>query len=300
MEPFVSDDEMRRIIDEFVASEYPEGALEMYADYDEYLSDEQVAEILKSDDPMSAFYDILDDAYIDSRSYYINELEQQFDEWCEDKGYDLTASDVSDAGYYLDEYIGIEPDYDHFLDHEYNCRLIVDNGDGNYDFTHNPNQDNDFEIEDGAGIIWLGQQLGYSVEQMQNALNKLTRDEDYDGSPIDDVTEPDKFLDSLIHEAANAFGIVALTFLCRVSLADMIKFKENKSSITIDCNGMNCGFFDFWNGGGSVFELDCGKSITVPYDKVYEFTVDVSRPGRYSVDEVYGLWGGAYADATVN
>lgn len=298
MEPFITREELDRIADEFISENYKDEVIEMYADYDEFLSDEQVAEILESNDPMAVFYETLDDAYIDARSYYIDELESEFDKWCDSKGYDCTAEDLRDEGIYLDEYVSIEPDYKHFLDHEYHCRLIVDNGDGNYDFTCNPNQDNDYQIEDGAGIIWLGEQLGYTVEQMQKALDEGIRSDEY---PIDDTKNPDKFLDSLVHEAANAWGMVALTFLVNMTLDDLIKFKEEKGSVTVEMNGMNCGFFDAWNGGGSVLELEGNaSSVTIPADKINELTVDIRRGGRYSVNEVYGLWGGAYADATVN
>jgi hypothetical protein len=290
-------EELKRIVEQFAKEEYPSGELEMYADYQDELSPEQAFDIIESNHPWEKFNDLLWDAYLDAESEYIHDLEGEFDSWCENNGYACSSEDLSNEGIYLDEYISIVPPADHFLDQEVNCRLIVDNGDANYDFTHNPNQDNNFQIEEGAGIIWLGGQLGYSVEQMQAALNQLGADED---SPIiDDFQNSDKFLDSLVHEAANAWGFPALTFLCKLSLRDLIKFKENHSAVTVDLNGMNCGFFDEWQGGGSLLELDCGKSsITIPYDKIFRLIPDIHKYG-YSVDEVYGLWGGAYADAEV-
>lgn len=290
-------EELEKIVEQFAKEEYPSGELEMYADYDDELSPEQAFDIVESKYPWEKFNDLLWDAYLDAESYYIHDLEGEFDSWCENNGYDCSSEDLNNEGIYLDEYIRIVPPSDHFLGQEFKCRLIVDNGDANYDFTHNPNQDNRYEIEDGAGIIWLGQQIGYSVEQMQAALNSGIDPEAY---PIDKALGEDKFLDSLIQEAANAYGCPALTFLCKLSLEDLINFKENHSAVTVDLNGMNCGFFDPYNGGGSVLELECGvNSITIPYDKIFTLVPDVRGRGQYSVDEVYGLWGGAYADAKV-
>lgn len=285
-------------VKQFVAEEYPDGVLTMYADYRDELSDKQAAEIVESDDPWASFYSEIDEGYDTARDEYLVELENEFNDWCLNNGYDFTIDDLRDEDVYIEEYMAIEPDYDHYLSQEFKCRLILDNGDSNYDFSQNPMQDNDYTIGDGAGIIWLGEQLGYSVEQMQEALNEGINSEEY---PIDTAKNPDPFLDSLVHEAANAYGMIALTFLCRMSLEDLISFKQNHTSVTVDLNGINCGFYDAWNGGGSVLELECGKkSITIPYDKIFTLVPDVRINGQYSVDETYGLSGNCYADATVN
>lgn len=291
-------EELIKIFEQFIAENYPNGEVEMYADYRDEFSPEQAFEIVESNDPWGTFNDMLYDAYMDSESYYIHDVEEEFDNYCAEHDYDCSSEDLDDEGIYINEYISFNPPSDHFLGQEFKCRLIVDNGDANYDFSCNPNQDNNFQIEDDAGIIWLGQQIGYSVDQMQAALNAGINSEE---SPIDKALGEDKFLDSLIQESANAYGMVALTFLCRMSLRDLIDFKENHKNVTVDLNGMNCGFYDAWNGGGSVFELECGvKSITIPYDKIFTLVPDVRGNGQYSVDEVYGLWGGVYADAHVD
>lgn len=291
-------EELIKIFEQFVAEKYPTGELEMYADYRDEFSPEQAFKIVESNNPWETFNEILWDAYMDAEGYYIHDIEEEFDDYCAEHDYDCSSEDLDNAGIYINDYISITPPADHFLSQDFDCRLIVDNGDGNYDFSCNPNQDNNYTIEDGAGIIWLGQQIGYSVDQMQAALNSGIDSEAY---PIDKALGEDKFLDSLIQEAANAYGMVALTFLCKLSLEDLIKFKENHSAVTVDLNGMNCGFYDAWNGGGSVFELECGvKSITIPYDKIFTLVPDVRGNGQYSVGEVYGLWGGVYADAHVN
>ena len=291
-------EELEKIFEQFISENYPDREVEMYADYRDELSPEQAFEIIESNDPWGTFNDMLYDAYMDSESYYIHDIEEEFDKYCAEHDYDCSSEDLDLEGIYITDYISIYPPSDHFLGQEFKCRLIVDNGDANYEFTRNPNQDNRYEIEDGAGIIWLGQQIGYSIEQMQAALNSGIDPEAY---PIDKSLGEDKFLDSLIQEAANAYGCPALTFLCKLSLDDLIKFKTDHTAVTVNLNGMNCGFFDPYNGGGSVLELECGvKSITIPYDKIHTLVPDIRGNGQYSVDEVYGLWGGAYADASVN
>ena len=291
-------DEMIELLDTFASEKYPNG-IEMYADYRDEISAEDVAEILESSDPYASFSDSIYDAYYDSMDYYINDVEQEFDSWCEDHGYDCSSDDLAAEGIYVQEFIDIYPDEGHFLDQEFKCRLIVDNGDANHYFTCNPNYDNDFTIEDGAGIIWLGDQMGYSRDMMQYALNEGINKDLY---PIDDTAEVhlDQFLESLVHEAANAYGCPMLTFLCRMSLRDLLKFTVDHTAVTVELNGGNCGFFDGYNGGGSVLELECPKkSVTIPYDKIYSLVPDVKCAGMYSVDDVYGLVGSVYADATV-
>jgi len=288
-------DELIRIVEEFKADKYPDGVYEIYADYRDELSDKQALKIIKSKDPSTTFYEILEESYLYTDSYYQDALDKEFEDWCEYHDYDVTIDDLRSEDVYLDEYITFELPYDHFLDQEYYCRLIVDNGDANYDFTRNPNQDNGYQIESGAGIIWLGEQLGYTVEQMQQALDSAINPDEY---PIDHKLGKDKFLDSLIQEAANAFGCPALTFLCKMSLKDLIKVAENHADVKVELNDMGCGFFDGYNGGGSVLELECGKKdIIIPNDKIYQLVPDIKCNGMYSVDEVYGLWKGAYADA---
>lgn len=285
-------------VKEFVEAEYPDKVLTMYADYRDCLSDDQAKDIVLSEHPWETFWNLIDEGYMAARDEYAVELETEFADWCSNNGYDYTVEDLREQDVYLDEYISIDPDYDHYLDQEFKCRLLVDNGDSNYDFSQNPMQDNDYTIGDGAGIIWLGQQLGYSVEQMQEALNSGINSDAY---PIDDTKNPDPFLDSLVHEAANAYGMIALTFLCKMSLRDLMQFKDDHTAVTVDLNGANCGFYDAWNGGGSVLELECGvKSITIPYNKIFILVPDVKCNGQYSVDDVYGLSSWCYADATVS
>lgn len=295
----MDNDTLYDLVEQFVKEYYPSGVYTMYADYRDELSDDQIEDILNSSDPMSRFYELLWDAYTDYEFDVRGEIEEEFLSWCQSSGYEnieeiYDSSVIDDA---IMDAISIEPEYDHYLKQDIKCRLIVNNGDATYSFTRNPNQDNEFQILSGAGIIWLGQELGYSVEDMQNALNEGLNSE---ADVIDDSTNPDKFLDSLVHETANAYGCPMLTFLCKLTLDDLIKFRENPSSVKVTLNNANCGFFDGYNGGGSVLELECGvKSITIPADKIYQLVPDVDGFGMYSVDDVYGLVGWVYDDATL-
>lgn len=290
-------EELANLFEQFVSEEYPSREIEMYADYRDELSEDQACGIITYQYPMEAFYETIDDGYMGASWEYESEIESEFERWCSDHGYEYESGDLNLNDIQVNEYIDIYPDYDHYLKQEFNCRLIVDNGDANYEFTRNPNQDNEYQILSGAGIIWLGDQLGYTVEQMQAALDQLGADEN---GIVDNFENPDKFLDSLVHEAANAYWCPMLTFLCKMTLEDLIKFKENPSAVTVGLNGSNCGFFDGYNGGGSVLELELGRdSITIPADKIFSLVPDAKCDGMYSVDEVYGLSGWVYAEATV-
>lgn len=58
-----------------------------------------------------------------------------------------------------------------------------------------------------------------------------------------------------------------------------------------------CGLFDYYNGGGSVLELDLEKDVKISEKNIYMIQVERVKPCRgYSVDEVYGLTGSCWKE----
>ena len=260
-----------------------DGTYTIYADYKDRFDAETVAEILDSSDPLQTVEEMLfdfDDSY--DRDYIMSE----FDEFLRKRGIedaDYTVSDVDDLFY-------ISQDTDHYLGQEYQCRIVVDTGDSNYDFALNPSYANDYlgnngengdnEIGEPASLVWLAKTQGYSVEQLRKALEG-----DDQGS---------KFLKSVYEEAQNTTSSMnALVILCNASLDEMIKQKEDNLPITVN-KAYSIGLYDGWAGGGSILGIEIEKPFTIPAEYIREFVPDV-RTDSYSVDEVYGLTGKAYS-----
>lgn len=284
------------LIDEFVKTSSifnDDGEYELYADYDDYLGDEDVAAIIDSDSPDEKFYHMFDYIFLGDEDDYIID---EFNEFLNKKGVpEISREDFFDAD--LHSHYTIVPNYAHYLNQEYKCRIIIDTGDGNYDYTLNPSyyngykgasEDDSEHIGKPASLVWLAETQGYSLEDLRNALE--------DG----DIKDPKGFLQSVRQEAVNTTtGMNALVVLCRATLGELIKAKQNKCNITIKGNGCNIGLVDIWNGGGSVLEIQLEKPITIPFEYIREFTTDVDKHHTYSIDGIYGLSGKCYDERPV-
>ena len=264
-----------------------------YADYNDKFDERDVAKMLNSTSPLDYFYEHLDDAYMDSYGYAVDELLAGFKDYLKSKGIELPEDFEESFNDLATNYVSFQPDYKHFLGQEFKCRIDVDTGDGSYDFTLNPNYYNNYTgsgpetdengIDKPASLVWLAETQGYSLEQLRQALAE------------GDIKNPSGFLQSVRQEAVNTMsGMNMLTFLCEATLGDLLNWASNKSDIRVPKSIM-CGLFDSWNGSGSVLEIQLEKDIVIPKDYIRAFTVDA--PGGtydYSVDDVYGLNGSAY------
>ena len=264
-----------------------------YADYSDRYDERDVAKMLNSTSPLDYFYEHLDDAYMDSYGYAVDELLAGFKDYLESKNIELPEDFEENFNDLVPNYVSFQPDYKHFLGQEFKCRIDIDTGDGNYDFTLNPNYYNNYTgsgpetdengIDKPASLVWLAETQGYTLDQLRQALAE------------GDVKNPSGFLQSVRQEAVNTMsGMNMLTFLCKATLGDLLNWASNKSDIRVPKSIM-CGLFDSWNGSGSVLEIQLEKDIVIPKDYIRAFTVDA--PGStydYSVDDVYGLNGSAY------
>lgn len=263
----------------------------IYASYDDAFTAEDAREIVESSSDVEETIDSYFDP--DTWMYAENEVNDLFFDWLDEKNIARPDTDamieVQDMGI-----VSYSIDYDHYLNEEYKARIIVDTGDGNYDFTLNPSYYNNYQGESGgegegigpkASLAWLAQTQGYSIDQLKAALK--------DG----DIKDPSGFLQSVRQEAANVTSSMnALVILVKASLKQMVNWKHNPSAINIstECSGKGIGLFDAWNGGGSVLEIELEKPFTIPAEFIREFNVDVNNHYTYSVDDVYGLNGSCY------
>ena len=290
--------DMRELVVEFLdslgyvdkdASGYYE--YEFYPHYNDRIEDREVGKVLEGCKTLDDFYNYIDMAY-DYYYEYEHDFVKDFVSFLEKKGIDPNDLDDSFLLETLGDYLYIHADYDFWLDTEYRSHIIVDTGDGNFDFSLNPNSSvtsgtdlglDDEDVLNNASLIWLIKQQGHTVEELKAAWTE-------EGSH-------GKFMDSVVNEIYNATSSLnCLCFLCKATLRQLLEFN---SDCTITINKCNmCGLFDVINGGGSVMELSLDKPVVIPGKYVGEFYVDTAKPINYygySVDDVYGLTDEAYS-----
>ena len=257
--------------------------IELYANYDDKLSDDDILDILKSEYPLDAFQDLLFGYYDDASYEELNLLKSDFVEYL-DKNYKEVDKDA--AGEWLTdnwfEVVDIHADYDHFKKQTVNCSLVLDTGDSNYDFALNPAYHNKYGAEgldDKASIVWLVKQQGYTKEDLVKALENEGSD--------------NKFLNSVVDECINnAGGMTAVCFLGNVELGDLIDGEVE--SVTVKSSDSYVGLVDLWDGSGSSLDIKLEKDVVVPKDIIWYFGPDIDTAQTYSVDNIYGLSSGAY------
>lgn len=252
----------------------------------DYRDDEAFVENIEdifdgTDNPEEVFYEMVNESYIDWEFDIYSEIIHVIGDELEEIGVDSDEYE-EEIREYVDEKLIINYPYDHFLDIETNAIVVVDTGDGNYDYTLNPSYSNDFGadgIEDEASILWLAKTQGYSKQQVEQYLER--------NNELD--LENSKFLRSVVGEANNTTSHMnALTFLCRATVGDLINFNENKSgSIKVFANDSVGGFVDFWSGAGSMLDLKLEKDVVIPANLIGYFGVDGGI--GYGVDSIYGF-----------
>lgn len=281
---------VHEILDDILSSSDKVGngwEIEMYADYRDTVDEidkRTLKDIFNSDRPDEYFYDMLWEWYdkSDDFSYLVEQVMTKLDS--RDIEYD--SFDVWEI---VQDYVSFYPPYDHFINQDIETDIIVDTGDGNYDYTLNsriaPCYDayGETEINDEASLVWLVQQQGHSPDELYF--------EEQDGG---------KFINSVYNELAeHSSNIAQLTFLVSMKFGDVLRINQTikeggSGSITLDKSVM-CGLFDNYNGGGSHLDIQLEKDVTIPFNIISQIVPDGAGYG-YSVDSVYGLVGSAWGD----
>lgn len=284
--------------------------LEIYADYRDEMDDKTASEICRSTDPELAFQEKLEEWYFEAECVYQAELEKEIRQALTKPGGPY-ADGLGDAEEYLSDIITdltywAYPE-EHFLNQEFCVNILLDTGDGNYDFTLNSPYpcwygDYNARLDDKSSLLWLARQQGYTKTQLWRVLRK------------GDMRDPKGFLESCRVECANLpSGMAAVTFLVRMTLAELIElnrcvrlqdrnghyFDARKNPycgyITLGKDTM-CGLFDPWNGGGSVLELQLEKDVKIPIRYIWSALPDGCGLERYAVVDVYGMCASAWRD----
>lgn len=250
---------------------------ELVADYRDELDKKTIEEILQSNNPLDEFYSLVWEAYIDSDlseyNYIFETIESNWDE--EEYGaYDEHEDFIVE---WIFEHIRFDIPYSHYLKQDVNVNIVVDVGDGNYDFSLNNfasyNAIKDESIDNNSSVLWLVKQQGYTKKDLSNAISK----ENFKDS---------KFLKSIFAELVNATTHMnALVFFVKMELGEFFKYLEEPYDLILPAN-INCGLVDFWQGAGSVLGIELEKEAKIPKEFV-QVHVDGNR--GYGLQDIYGI-----------
>ena len=282
---------------------------EIYADYRDEMSNENAIKICQSSDPQMALWDKLEEWYGDYAWHLRCELEDEVrvEMESDDEPYPegLTDEEKEEFQSIMEELVYWKYPYDYFLKQEFFVNIMLDTGDGNYDYTLNspyPCWYGQYKerLDEKSSLLWLARQQGYTKTQLWQTLRK------------GDMADPKGFLESCRVEVANlASSMATVTFLVRMSLEQLIelnrciKLQERNGRfydatkipycgyIVLDKETMT-GLFDPWCGGGSLLDIQLEKDVRIPIRFIRSALPDGGD--GYSIDSVYGMCGSAWRD----
>lgn len=287
--------------------------MQITLDHGDEFSDQTITEILRAEDPQQAFEEKVDDAFT---PYYWGDYFNEMVDSAMRRAHEIITMDtpeeetrvwqyISDT---LCEKISFEYPYEAYLDQRVTVDLVLDTGDGNYDFTFNTVYPSWMgkkgeKLDKRASIVWLSKTQGYT----KTALEKELLKGDVEG-------DPRGYAETLRQEISSiSSGMNAVTFLIKLPLRDLIKIQEvvntrkytssplkgwaRKGMIHIS-KKTKTGLHDPWNGAGSSFEISLNNDLDVPVRFVESCLPDVTVRGEsVSLRNEYGLFGGVWRNA---
>lgn len=287
--------------------------MEIYADYRDELDGKTAGEICGSSDPWLTLWDKLNEWYFDSECWYRSDLKKEIKKELEadDGPYPggFSTEEESKFADAINELVCWTYPEEHFLKQKFYVNIMLDTGDGNYDYTLNSAYPcwygrPDDRLDEKSSLLWLARQQGYTKTQLWRALRK------------GDVADPKGFLETCRQELANLPSHMAtLTFLVRMTLRDLIelnrciKLQDRNGHFYDATKNPYCGYivlgketmtglFDPWAGGGSVLEIELEKDVRIPIRFIRSAMPDgCDDYGRYGVGDVYGMCGLAWKDS---
>ncbi|MCK9471683.1 MAG: hypothetical protein M0Q88_08025 [Bacilli bacterium] len=238
------------------------------ADYRDEFDEGTIKKIVKSKHPKETFQNLF--------------YEGDFDYWEWESLFKLLKDNLEEyeelkdeITEWLNENVYFNPPFTHYKNQNVLVNILVDTGDGNYDYTCNNlmNFYKDKEIYKESSILWLIKQQGYTKRDLLNVIkNKHDKN--------------DKFLNSISDELLNSCSHMnALVFSVKMSLGELINYLEHPTDIILD-KGTSCGLVDFWNGSGSLLDISLKKDVVI--SKEYA-NVSIDGGHGYSISEIYGI-----------
>lgn len=285
---------------------------DIYADYRDEMDNTTAVKILTSRDPLECFAEQLAAWYDDYAFHLRSELAEEVQT-------ELTAADGPYPMGFTEEESGLFDDLimdmvmfrfpeDHYLNQSFHVNIMVDTGDGNYDYVLNSVYPSWYgtcgeQIDPKAGIVWLAKTQGYTRGQLRQALQK------------EDTTHLNGFLQSMRVELANiASHMNTVTFLVELSLKDLmelnrlIQLQDRNGHFYDSRKNPYCGYiilekstmtglYDPWQGGGSVFEIQLERDVKLPIKYIRSALPDGGD--GYAIEAVYGMCGSAWTQGGV-
>lgn len=295
--------EVKQRIKELFKGKYPQDTNglfydEIFPDRYDKISEDDLRKIFNSKNPEEAFDEWMLNTYI----FYEQELSNNaFDSVWNDEVIKEYSKNKEQPEFEIrlmfNEMFYIKLPYEYFMNQLVCVDLIVDTGDGNYDYSINQpfaswNDQNATKIEDESALLWLAKQQGYSKGQLTKAL-------------CVGETGGSKFLKSVRQEVQNVTtGMNCLVFLVRIPLKSLLNLNfyinqekplnneyhphrsKGRGYLIIDAN-TQCGLYDPWNGAGGTLEIALEKSVKLPFHFIDSAKPDGCR--GYKVSEIYGV-----------
>lgn len=255
------------------------------ADYRDVMCTDVALQILNDEHPFDAFYNMMQEWYSCLEWEMQDAVVDQIAEKLDDVDRDIINEILSEILYF---------DYpcDHFLQQKFPVDILIDTGDGNYDFVLNsvyPSYNGDYEadIDDSASLVWLAETQGYTKKQLWHALQQ------------GDISDPNGFLESVRVEVANETGHMnILVFLVELTLEQLIELQQYISDpekrdgyLVVDKKTMT-GLYDPWYGGGSVLGIDLEKDVKIPFKYIRSVLPDGGD--GYEIGNIYGMCDSAW------
>ena len=262
-----------------------EQGIEIYTDYNDVLSDGDFKKIRNliedsKETPINVFCDWLTEQYNDWYYDYSEDIKAA----CDNVGIDYDALDEYDQQAVRDTFLEntfLQVPYEHYLKQKVCINIVIDAGDADYDFGINevyPHYNGDYDTLEEEGVpeesclYWLAEQQGYSEKDLRAAL-------------LDDEEVTSKFLKSVRWELKNmGSGMPALVFMRSMTVEEWLNLLTTER-IHISKKTLT-GLVDFWNGGGSVLEIELEKDMD--FDKKFAFEIRPDCTYRYGVLDIYG------------
>ena len=291
-----------------------DGGIQIYTDYrDRELSNETIKTLFESNKPRETFVEMVSDNEMNySYNYGYYELIETINKKLTDEEREMFIENYDVIFDYIVENIYFYYDIEE-LNNEINVNIMVDCGNGNYDYACDNvlnwyGQYNDGEFDEESSILWLAK-TQEKEKELKDCVRQIFRE---DINYMDREKQSDKFVESCIQELENlSSNMGTLTFLVRMPLFqvfDLLELqeeeydenarydpRENKKSKSYMVLGKEtmCGLYDTWAGGGSVLEIELDKDVKLPI-KYAEICVEGCRMRGYDVNEVYGLIDGCW------
>ena len=304
---------IKKEIENYIERKGLNEGINLKADYDSRLDEKTVRKVLDDKDPETSFG-------IEVDSLYENEGDDRLEELYREMRESLVTEETKDVWkMYDDDFwdlfndkVVYYPPFEHYESEYYNCSIMIDTGDFNYDFSVNRFLGDESEMKayldggfrkeyDKASGLWLAETQGYS--KIHTVKEMLKRRTELLGKDSKENYKKNDFLITLGREALNTTTIRnVLTFLCSMSLTDLLGMedtwkneKRNDSFFVQVHKDTRCGFFDPCEGSGGGFNIRLEKGIQIPMDKI--FKVQIEKADKHTPGDVYGFDDKAYTEA---